>query len=139
MQIALNFFHSHPLLCLFGLFLGGFAMNAPAGCRLMGRWRIVGADIWDRDHLDLCRPAAMTIRADNHGEIAFGALQTGLDLQYSRSTVFFTWAGFDEMDEASGKGDAELLDDGTVEINFAYHNGDEAVLTAKRDTSSTDR
>jgi hypothetical protein len=51
--------------------------------------------------------------------------------------VFFTWTGFDEMDEVSGSGSAELLDDGTLEIEFAYHLGDEAVLKAKRDTSST--
>jgi len=34
-------------------------------------------------------------------------------------------------------GSAELLDDGSIEIEFAYHNGDEAVLKAKRDGSST--
>ena len=34
-------------------------------------------------------------------------------------------------------GSAELLDDGSIEIEFAYHNGDEAVLKAKRETSST--
>jgi hypothetical protein len=27
--------------------------------------------------------------------------------------------------------------DGSIEIEFAYHNGDEAVLKAKRETSST--
>ena len=56
-------------------------MSAPAGCRLIGRWRIVEADLWDRDHLDLCGPASITIGADNHGEIAFGAMQAGFDLQ----------------------------------------------------------
>jgi len=29
-------------------------MKAPADCRLIGRWRIVKADLWDRDYLDLC-------------------------------------------------------------------------------------
>jgi hypothetical protein len=48
-----------------------------------------------------------------------------------------TWQGFGEMDEVSGDGSAELLDNGTIEIEFAYHNGDEAVLKAKRETSST--
>jgi len=71
-------------------------------CKLVGRWRIVEADI-----------------------------------EYSRDSVGFTWQGFDEMDEVSGDGSAELLDDGSIEIEFAYHNGDEAVLKAKRDTSST--
>jgi hypothetical protein len=35
------------------------------------------------------------------------------------------------MDEVSGDGSAELLDDGTLEIEFAYHNGDEAVLKSQ--------
>jgi len=41
------------------------------------------------------------------------------------------------MDEVSGDGSAELNDDGSIEIEFAYHNGDEAVLKAKPGTSST--
>ncbi|BCH19112.1 hypothetical protein MesoLjLa_59630 [Mesorhizobium sp. L-2-11] len=45
--------------------------------------------------------------------------------------VFFTWAGFDETDEVTGDGSAELL------VTFAYHNGDEAILKAKRAPSST--
>jgi hypothetical protein len=99
---------------------------------LIGTWRIVEADLWDRDYLDLVEPASITIRADGRGEIAFGAMHAGLDLEYSPSTVFFTWAGFDEMDEVSGSGSAELLDDGSIEIEFAYHLGDEAVLKARR-------
>jgi hypothetical protein len=55
--------------------------------------------------------------------------------EYSRLSVGFTWEGFDEMDEVSGNGSAELLDDGSIEIEFA--DDDEAVLKAKRDTSST--
>jgi hypothetical protein len=43
-------------------------------CRLVGRWRIVEAEPWDRDYLDLVAPATMTIGADGHGEIAYGAL-----------------------------------------------------------------
>ena len=62
--------------------------------------------------------------------------QAGLDIEYSRSSVGFTWEGFDEMDEVSGDGSAELLHDGSA-IELAYHNGDEAVLKAKRETSST--
>jgi hypothetical protein len=112
-------------------------MSAPANCTLVGRWRIVKADIGDRDHLDLCRPAMITITHHGRGEIAFGALQARLDIEYSRSSVGFTWEGFDEMDEVSGDGSAELLDDGSIEIEFAYHNGDEAVLKAKPETSSS--
>ena len=107
------------------------------GCQLIGRWRIVEADIWERDYLDLVEPAMMIIGTDGHGEIAFGAMQASLELAYGRSDVAFTWAGFDEMDEVSGSGSAELLDDGTLEIEFDRHRGDDAVLRAERAASST--
>ncbi len=53
-------------------------------CKLIGRWRIVESDTWDCDYLDLCGPATLTIRDDGWGEIAFGALQASLDLEYGR-------------------------------------------------------
>lgn len=85
----------------------------------------------------LVAPAAIVIGADNSGEIAFGAVQASLDLSYSPSMVFFTWTGFDEMDEITGDGSAERLDDGVIEISCTYHNGDKASLKAKRAPSST--
>ena len=88
-------------------------------CQLIGRWRIVEADLWDRDHLELVEPATLTIGADGRGEIIFGAMQGGLELEYSRSTVFFTSAGFEEMGEVSCSGSAELQDHGSIEIASA--------------------
>jgi hypothetical protein len=99
-------------------------LKAPANCRLIGRWRIVESDLWDRAHLDLSK-------------IAFGALEGGLEVEYARDSIGFHWAGREEGDEVEGEGTAELLDDGTIEIEFAFRNGDEAVLKAKRDPSST--
>ena len=104
----------------------------PGNCKLIGRWRIVEADTWDHDYLDLCGPAMLTIRDDGWGEIAFGALQASLDLEYGREFIGFTFEGFDEGDEIRGDGSAELMDDGSIEIEFAIHRGDEAVLKAKR-------
>jgi hypothetical protein len=80
--------------------------------------------------------ATLTITARG-GEIAFGALEAGLEVEYARDSIGFNWAGCEEGDEVEGEGTAELLDDGTIEIEFAYRNGDEAVLKAKRDPSST--
>lgn len=111
-------------------------MSAQADCQLVGRWRIVEADLWDRDHLDLCGPAAITIGAEGRGEIAFGAMEAALETAYGRTSIDFNWIGFDEGDDVSGEGSAELLDDGSIEIKFAYHNGDEAVLKAKREPFS---
>lgn len=112
-------------------------MNAPAKCQLIGRWRIFEADTWDCGYLDLCGPAMITISDRGHGEIAFGAIQAGLNIRYSRCSIDFTWNGSDEMDEIHGNGSAELLDDGTIEIEFNFNNGDDAVLKAKRVASST--
>jgi hypothetical protein len=72
---------------------GSRAVSVPMDCRLIGRWRIVEADLWDRAHLDLVEPAMMTIGADGRGAITCGAMQGGLELEYARSTVFFTWRG----------------------------------------------
>ena len=104
---------------------------------VVGRWRIVEADLWDRDHLDLCGPATLDVKASGHGEIAFGAMQASLEIDYGPDEIGFTWAGFDEMDEVSGAGSADLLDDGSLQIQFDYHLGDDAALKAVRDPSST--
>ena len=111
-------------------------MRAPEN-PVVGRWRIVEADLWDRDYLDLSGPATLVVQASGHGEIAFGAMQASLDIDYGPDEIGFTWAGFDEMDEVSGTGSAELRDDGSLQIEFEYHLGDEAILKAVRDPSST--
>ena len=104
---------------------------------VVGRWRIVEADLWDRDHLDLCGPASLVVGANGHGEIALGAMQASLDVDYGPDEIGFTWAGFDEMTEVSGAGSAEIQDNGSLQIEFEYHLGDEAVLKAVREPSST--
>jgi hypothetical protein len=106
-------------------------MSATAGCQLIGRWRIVEADLWDHDYLDLVEPAYMTFNKDGRGEFAFGAMNATMELEYARTIVFFTWAGFDEGDEMTGTGSAELGDDGTVEIELSFDDGDDAVLKAR--------
>jgi hypothetical protein len=107
-------------------------MSAKAGCQLIGKWRIIEADLWDRDHLDLVQPAYMTFYKDGRGEFAFGAVNATMELEYAGRIVFFTWAGFDEGDEMTGSGSAELDDDGTVEIELSFDGGDDAVLKARR-------
>ncbi len=106
-------------------------MTSGGRCALVGKWRIIEADLWEQDHLDLVAPAQITFRGDGHGEIAFGALEASLDCRYSPSIIFFTWEGFDEMDEVRGDGSAELNDDGSLDIEFRYHLGDEAELKAR--------
>lgn len=106
-------------------------MTAPRDCHLVGRWRIVEADLWARDYLDLVEPAYIAFGANGRGEFAFGAVQGTMDLAYGRDIVF-TWAGFDEGDEVHGSGSAELDHNGTLEIELSCHVGDDAILKARR-------
>ena len=110
-------------------------MRAPANCRLIGRWRIVEADLWDRAHLDLCGPATLTITAQG-GEIAFGALEAGLEVEYARTRLAFTGPAARKATRSRAKGPPNSSTTGRS-IEFAFRNGDEAVLKAKRDPSST--
>jgi hypothetical protein len=108
-------------------------MTGPAACELIGRWRIVEADQWDRDYLDLVEPAYIKIGDDGWVEFAFGVVTASGELKYSRTIVFFRWTGSDEGDGISGDGSVELQDDGTAEIMLSFDNGDDAVLTARRE------
>jgi hypothetical protein len=40
---------------------------------------------------------------------------------------FFHWSGFDEGDAIGSDGSAELLDDGSLEIELSFDDGDDAV------------
>ena len=109
-------------------------MTDPAArCELTGRWRIVEADLWDHDYLDMAEPAYLQIGHDGRTAFAFGCVTAGGELEYSRTIVFFRWSGFDEGDEISGGGSAELQDDGTIEIELSFDNGDDAILTGRRE------
>ena len=52
-------------------------------CTLIGAWRIVEADLWDREYLDLVDPAYMIVEDHGHGSYAFGAVQGSLDCEHS--------------------------------------------------------
>ena len=101
-------------------------------CRIIGRWRIVDADIWGRGYLDLVGPAYLQIGDDGDAAFAFGALQAGGSYEYSETVVFFRWQGFDEGDEITGEATAELQTGGTVTLELSFDNGDDAVLTCRR-------
>jgi hypothetical protein len=73
-------------------------------------------------------PAHITFEGNGHGEFIFGGVNGGLDCEYSRQIIFFTWQGFDEMDEVSGDGSAKFDDDGSLEIEVRFHLGNEAIL-----------
>jgi hypothetical protein len=86
---------------------------------------------------NLSGPATITITDHGHGEIAFGASKPASTSNTAGPQSDSPGRASTKMDEVSGDGSAELLDDGAIQIEFAYHNGGEAVFKAQRVTSST--
>lgn len=107
-------------------------MKRAARHPIIGKWRIVEADLWDTDYLDMSGPAFIEFKRNEHGEIRFGCVNATLQCSYAPSTAHFDWHGFDEMDEVDGDGFAELNDDGTLSVEFSFRNGDEATFKARK-------
>jgi hypothetical protein len=99
---------------------------------LIGRWRITSMELWDTDFIDMLEPGFIRFDAGGSGEFAFGAVHGELDGRYGPASVHFTWEGNDEMDPASGDGDARLEDDGTLTGEIRFHLGDTSSFTARR-------
>ena len=78
----------------------------------------------------------MAVPANSHGENRFGTKQASLDIEYGPDEIGFTWAGLDEITDVSGAGSTDFQGDGTLQIEFEYHLGDEAILKAVRDRFS---
>ena len=72
-------------------------MTGPATCELIGRWRIIEADLWDRDYLDLVEPAHLQIGNDGWAEFALGAVNDSNMVAASSSSI----GGFGKGDEIS--------------------------------------
>jgi hypothetical protein len=89
--------------------------------------------LWDHDYLDMVEPAYLQIGRDGRAEFAFGCVTAGGELEYSQTIVFFRWSGFDEGDEVFADASAELQDDGSIEIELSFDNGDDAILTGRRE------
>ena len=104
---------------------------------LVGAWRIVAMEPWDQAFVDLLGPGTIAFDGHGGGEFRFGAVSGGLDCGYGDGTVDFTWDGFDEMEQASGDGWAELHDAGAIKGEIAFHRGDTSSFRAVRLSSST--
>jgi len=111
-------------------------VTAKMVCRLIGRWRILAADIWARDCLDPCRPATLDIRADGHGEIASApSRQTPTSPTAIRTSLWIKrGSSMSTRSEAPGRPNSSKS--GSLEIEFDRHHGDDAILTAEPASSS---
>lgn len=102
---------------------------------IKGKWRIVEAEMWDQEALDLVVPAYITFGRDGLGEMQLIAIGASIDYQVlerdGEAYVEFSWAGFDEGDSVSGRGWAALRS-GRLEGKLFIHQGDESAFVAER-------
>jgi len=108
---------------------------------LAGRWRIVEMDLWDLEAVDLVGPGFIEIRKDGTGQFGFIAVEGWMDCRDGsrdgRPSVEFTWAGWDEGDQVSGRGWAALEEDGALRGHLYFHLGDDSGFRAVRAEPST--
>lgn len=99
---------------------------------LIGKWRFVEMDGFDRDYIDLMGPGYIAFDKNGRGEFSFGCVTGALNCWHGEADVDFEWEGNDEMDEASGSGEAELDPDGTLSGTIEFDNGDESGFKARK-------
>ena len=102
---------------------------------IIGSWRVVEMEVWDRDAFELEGPATFTFDADGTGGFHLIAVRGWVDARFvtreGREAVEFSWEGNDERDPASGRGWAILEGDRLVGRLF-FHLGDDSAFTAER-------
>lgn len=98
----------------------------------IGKWRIVWMDGWDQDYVDLEVPGYVTFEKKGIGNFQFGLAQGQIDYRGDASRVEFTWSGFDEGDEMSGRGFAEIVREELCGHIYIHLGDDSAFRAVKR-------
>jgi hypothetical protein len=108
----------------------------------VGQWRIIEMSEWDRGYIDLVRPAVLAVEADGTGTFAFGAVEATVDCRVEKpgdaDRLGFSFAGFDEGDQISGRGWARA-DGSIMEGWLCFHHGDESTFRARKGDSDQGR
>ena len=106
---------------------------------VVGKWRLINMEQWDQDFIDLVEPGYLTFKRGGTGTMIFGAVNLSLDWEQSDDgKIEFTFDGFDEMDEVSGRGSAAVVASQLVG-KIAFHQGDRSAFTAEKWTREHSR
>ena len=103
-----------------------------------GAWRITWMSGWDQDYVDMGVPGHVTFGADRSGNFQFGMVQGQMDCKLDKrqpQCIEVTWHGFDEGDELTGLGRAEIVD-GELRGRLFIHPGDDSAFRAVRQTAT---
>lgn len=95
----------------------------------IGQWRIVWMADWDQDYVDMEVPGYIAFEKNGLGNFQFGLVQGQTDYRVNDNRVEFTWSGFDEGDEISGCGFAEIAQ-GELLGHIYIHLGDDSAFRA---------
>jgi hypothetical protein len=101
----------------------------------VGSWRITDMELWEEDSRDLLGPAYITFGSDGAGEFRFIAVQGWMDCRFverdGKPRVAFSWQGWDDTDEATGRGWAVIAKNGELKGRIYLHQGDDSSFTAR--------
>ena len=89
---------------------------------------------WDRDYVDMDVRGHITFGAGPSGSFQFGMVQGQMDCKLDNrqnSRVEFTWHGFDEGTEHTGRGHARIVGE-KLQGHLNFHLGDNSEFRAVR-------
>ena len=99
---------------------------------IVGKWRLIDMEQWDQEFIDLVEPGYIAFKQTGTGAMVFGAVNLSLTWEQSRpGKVEFTFEGFDEMDEVSGRGSAKVVRS-QLAGKIAFHQGERSGFVAKK-------
>lgn len=98
---------------------------------VQGKWRIVEMPHYDDDSPNMMEPAYILF-GKSGGKFAFGCVTGAIHGTCDGTSVEFIWSGNDEMEQASGNGWATVQENGTLEGQICFYNGDETDFIARR-------
>jgi hypothetical protein len=103
--------------------------------QIVGWWRITSMTVWGQDFVDAEVPGYIEFKKNGLGEFQFGYVRCDIDWEETERddepAVEFSFQGFDEMEQTSGRGWARL-EDGTLTGEIKFFQGDESGFTAER-------
>ena len=109
-------------------------MTAHTDSPFTGAWHIVSMSDWDQDYVNREVAGHFTFGKGHSGSFQFGMVQGQMDCRIDgrqSQRIAFTWHGFDEGDELTGRGHAEIVD-GELRGHVYIHQGDDSTFQAAR-------
>lgn len=94
-------------------------------------------ELWDQEAVELVGPGYFEFGPNNAGSFGFVAVEGWMDIRQrvreGRPGVEFSWEGWDDGEQTSGRGWAALTSEGSLEGRIFIHRGDDCAFRAVPD------